>query len=143
MVIDSRRASHYTNRVGKPCGFHKKLFFFRSVGYLGCHSLYIRLIRLALWRAPGGFLWIAVCMVPLFILCSVECYLQCCFNAIRPPLFLSMTLLFFNFYEHRPPIILNNTSSTTAQSAKSGRCLNIPSVIIMTALIIRTRLIMC
>ena len=68
-------------------------------------------------------------------------YLQCYFNATRPPLFLTQATVFFSSHEYHQPTKLNNSSTTTAQASESRRCLNIPSV--TTPSIIPILSIMC
>ena len=109
----------------------------------GWHSLCIGLIRLALPRALGGF-----CRWPL-VQYGATLFFGLpwggiCDAALTPaPLFPARPPPFFSFLEHQQPTIPNNSPSTTVQATKSGICLNTPSMITATALIIRTLLIMC
>ena len=67
---------------------------------------------------------------------------QHCARFLGTPHF-SSALLFDSCLEYRQPAILNNSSSTAVRTAKTRECLNIPAIITLTSLIIRTLLIMC
>ena len=100
------------------------------------------LIRLVRPPGPRGFCDWPFIWCDTFLRCSIELCLQGCFDVGKPRLFLTKTPLFPNSQEYHQPTILNSSSSTTAQAAKSGRCLNIPSMILVTPSIMRILLIM-
>jgi len=82
-------------------------------------NLYIDRIRLVLPPGPRGFCDWPFIWCDTFLRCSIELCLQGCFNARKPPLFLTKTPLPPSSQEYHQPTIPN--SSTTLQSDKEQK----------------------
>ena len=70
---------------------------------------------------------------------------QGCFNSTRTPLFTNSAPVFFHSKKYYWPTVLSNSSSSSAErQLTSPTCLNIISIIVTTAAIVRTHIVrMC
>ena len=98
------------------------------------------MVGVVLLQALGALAWMAFVGCETFLPHYSSIMgrdLQVCFSAGRRPLFFINTPLIFSFHQLST---LTSSSLITVQAAKSGRCLNIPSIIAPTSPIITTLL---